>query len=874
MADSKSKTEVQVEKIGTKKSDIPVEVSTRFLEHFSEQLYSSPQKAFEELIANGWDAGADFVDIRIPEDLEAENATITILDNGTSMDESGLHELWHIAFSPKRNQRHQYGRQMVGKFGIGKLATYVLANRLTYICKAKDNIIRRVTMDYGDIDCQAEPEKLVSNLSLDMFEVEFDDLRDSLQTVTDGNTTLEIIEGNLDIQRDTAEIDADFGAEGSSLERETENTWTLAILSNLKPAGRALSARILRRMLRAALPLSTEMVIQMNGEMLKSTKTDVEVLYEWKIGEELDFEEIEIKRNTGGDGLESAEEGVEKIPIIFSDDPIPHVQLPDVGQVTGVVRLYQDRISGGKSEELGVSNGFFVNVLGRIINQNDPSFGEKNLSHAAWARFRMTVRADGLDDYLTTNREQFQNQRALTIFRAFLRQAFNKARVAFDNDINVEMPDGGDVLVRSLGVLSLAPLRSAVSETLKTQAPLPGLFDETGIEDREAKRKNWHDHTGENIRNALSTVKFEKMGDKEFVKFRIADNTIIINKDHPFVAEHTRTKAEKELMRTIAIVYLLSDIYGLEAGIEPDKLENVRGFRNKLMQFRALAQRSSGTHIAQILLTVQHNSEENKQLEMIVGDALSYLGFQVTKLGGAGEPDGIARGFSITRPWVPTSHEPEKPIYSFTYDAKSTKHDKAKTGNLSLDAVEEHREKHDADYALVIAPGFQEGAADSRTIDKQIVLMTAYDLGRLLELTVKYGAIPIDQIEDVFKLENAGDVSSWVDNLQTRLADIRKFTIGIFLQALNLLEGKVPDLLHPQMIQLVCREKLDLPTVKESEIEALVRGLSIAVPDLIGFDNSTGKIIVNASADKVAEAVRVQLEHLQQPYDYEDGGMS
>ena len=112
----------------------------------------------------------------------------------------------------------------------------------------------------------------------------------------------------------------------------------------------------------------------------------------------------------------------------------------------------------------------------------------------------------------------------------------------------------GDVLVKSMGVLSLAPLRSVVSETLRTQAPLPGLFDESGILDRETKRRDWRANTRENIRNALSTVKYERMGESEFVKFRISDNTIVINKDHPFVLEHTRTKAEKELMRTIAIV--------------------------------------------------------------------------------------------------------------------------------------------------------------------------------------------------------------------------------------------------------------------------------------------------------------------------------
>src|SRR5438445_9843921 len=69
---------------------IAVELSTRFLEHFSEQLYSSPQKAFEELISNGWDAGADYVDVRIASNPRQPVATLAVLDNGTSMNEDGL----------------------------------------------------------------------------------------------------------------------------------------------------------------------------------------------------------------------------------------------------------------------------------------------------------------------------------------------------------------------------------------------------------------------------------------------------------------------------------------------------------------------------------------------------------------------------------------------------------------------------------------------------------------------------------------------------------------------------------------------------------------------------------------------------------------
>jgi HSP90 family molecular chaperone len=145
--------------IGQVSAKIPVELSTRFLEHFSEQLYSSPQKAFEELISNGWDAGADCVDVRISADLTNPDATMCVLDNGTSMDADGLRQLWHIGFSPKTGKPVQYGRQVIGKFGIGKLATYVLANKLTYICKAPDGVIRRVTMDYSDIDRQTGAAK-------------------------------------------------------------------------------------------------------------------------------------------------------------------------------------------------------------------------------------------------------------------------------------------------------------------------------------------------------------------------------------------------------------------------------------------------------------------------------------------------------------------------------------------------------------------------------------------------------------------------------------------------------------------------------------------------------------------------------------------
>src|ERR1700730_12180798 len=98
--------------IGRETSEFSIEIGARLLEQFSGLLYSSRQKAFEELISNGWDAGADYVDVRIPTDLSTPDATMTVLDNGSSMDEKGLEQLWHIAFSPKRGRPIQNGRKI------------------------------------------------------------------------------------------------------------------------------------------------------------------------------------------------------------------------------------------------------------------------------------------------------------------------------------------------------------------------------------------------------------------------------------------------------------------------------------------------------------------------------------------------------------------------------------------------------------------------------------------------------------------------------------------------------------------------------------------------------------------------------------------
>ena len=866
---------------------IPVELSTRFLEHFSEQLYSSPQKAFEELISNGWDAGADYVDVRISTELQNSDATMCVLDNGTSMDENGLRWLWRIAFSPKQGISAQYGRPLIGKFGIGKLATYVLANKLTYICKASDGVIRRVTMDYSVVDRQkgSAEDRLISELELDLYEVDEDEIKDALKNVDNGNAIFDLIQRGIPHPNGIRGED-EFGYPKTKLERPTSETWTLVVLSDLKPTGRQLKTGILRRMLEAALPFGSEMAISLNGNLLTSSKMNAPTIAEWVIGPDLGIDSIEIdeddttyidesepgtEENDASNTSESVQEKTTKLLVTSDTSPVPHVALPGVGLVTGRIRLFVDRISTGRSEERGSSNGFHVNVLGRVVNQNDPSFGEKNLSHAAWARFRMTVRADGLNEFLTTNREQFKERRELEIFRAFLRRAFNKARQLYDSDQNATLPDGGDVLVQSLGVLSLSPLRNVVSETLKTQSPVPGLFDESGIEDRQEKQQSWQDNTSDNIKNALNQVKYERLeNDDSFVKFRIADNTIIVNRSHPFVEEHSRTRAEKELLRTIAMVNLLVDMYMIDIGVQAPTIESIQGYRDRLMRFRALQRRKSGTYIAKLLLQTQHDSGNWRRFEAVVSDALRYLGFRVRDLAKSGEPEGIASAYPIPTSSTPTSANPNPPLYSFSFDAKSSKEETAKTGNIKLDGVVEHRNRYKANHALVVAPGFESGAIETRCAEQKVTPMKARDLGKLLEYTVEYGAIPLTKFREVFQFYCPDTVSKWVEELGEWLEEQRPLTIDIFLKALEQLKGKVPDVLPAGVIAYKCREGLNAVSVKDDDVISVARGLSILIPDLVGVDDD--KIVVNASAARVAAAVESQLEklHNEEPNLLED----
>ena len=88
--------------IGAETDNIDVRLSYRIVELFSEGLYTSPNKAVEELVANSFDAGALNVHVILSPNLHRQDATITVIDDGEGMDQEGLKQHWLIGVSNKR----------------------------------------------------------------------------------------------------------------------------------------------------------------------------------------------------------------------------------------------------------------------------------------------------------------------------------------------------------------------------------------------------------------------------------------------------------------------------------------------------------------------------------------------------------------------------------------------------------------------------------------------------------------------------------------------------------------------------------------------------------------------------------------------------
>lgn len=125
--------------------------SPRILEHLGISAYNSVRKCLAELVANSYDADAHHVHISLPDVID-ENATITLLDDGTGMSTVDLNAKFLYIGRDRREdgERTNSDRLVIGSKGIGKLAGFGIASRFRLTTR-HDGQQSSITIDKSDL---------------------------------------------------------------------------------------------------------------------------------------------------------------------------------------------------------------------------------------------------------------------------------------------------------------------------------------------------------------------------------------------------------------------------------------------------------------------------------------------------------------------------------------------------------------------------------------------------------------------------------------------------------------------------------------------------------------------------------------------------
>jgi len=681
---------------GKETDKIDVLLSYRIIELFSEGLYASPNKAIEELVANSFDAFARRVHVILPPNLHKDDAAIVVIDDGDGMDGTGLKDHWLIGVSRKRDLTDlPMNRQQIGKFGIGKLATYVLARRLTHISKRKGKYYS-TSMDYDAIDQHRHNEvQAKAPIRIALRELTAKEAEKAVGPWT-GLKTFQA--GKMPL----------FG-------KSAPKSWTVAVMSSLKPKVHELRPGTLDWVLRTALPLRDDFQIHLNGVGLESPKTDKGRIKRWILGKDLD----KLPKPCPKD-LEARTERAlpEKDPGKYS------LYQPLLGTMTGYAEAYADLLTGQKSDEIGRSHGFFVYVRGRLVNVDDGHFGisPDELRHGTFGRFRLVIHIDGLDKELRSNRETLREGPVVETARNVLRAIFNAVRAHIEQHDAAETP--GARLARKLAAspasisrMPIVRLARAVDagEADARFIRVPG-FASDNDRDRFFEKLEASAATADDFVSGLA-LSYDGSPKDGIAVFDTETGRLRINAWHPFVAvyyDEFASKAAGQPLELFAMAEVLLESHLFDAGIKRDHIEEVLSVRDQLL--RNLANetgRKSALSVSNTLLEARNNPND---LEARLCDAFDSLGFVVTRIGGKGKPDGVGSAY----PSADGSNRPRN--YSVSLEAKSKERDDAKVSakTVNVSAIARQRDQYKCEHALVVGPAFPTTAAETSALGIEI----------------------------------------------------------------------------------------------------------------------------------------------------------
>lgn len=719
---------MNLETAGKKIDDIEVTISHRIIELFSAGLYSSPNKAFEELVCNSYDAFASKVSVYVPSDLTVEGAYICVCDNGEGLDPQELKDLWKIGESSKRKgSERDKKRLQIGQFGIGKLATYILARKLTYISKKNDRYIL-ATMDYNLI------KEDYKSLFISEREVNEEEAKNLLKLYVDED----VVKFKL------------FG-------KDSEKTWTVSLMTELKPKASEIKQGRLKWILSTALPLNPGFTLNFNGEQIESSKIKVPIMKKWIIGKDDEtatkLKDIECRVDTN--------DGQEKY----------YVDFLNLKGVNGEFILYEDSLVEGKSSELGRSHGIFLSIRGRLINLDDPLLGMEAFSHGAFNRSRIIINADELDSNLTSTREAVKESLPFRQLKEYIKKKFNNEvrKYYFDQQTQIEEKKSvASRMAQTSYLTSKKPIYDFVQNYFLNQILNPILIEKPSEDDKEELLNLYEKdlETGEQVIEHIEMA--YRNVDAPIAKLNLKNRTLVINQSHPYVANYIDSNSNMIPLESMVITEVLTESHLYELGIDEDIVNGIIKRRDRTLRQLALADKQG---IPAVAMYLKDSLDSANGLEDAVARVLTAIGFEVTPIGGKGEPDGKAEAF------LGFDENGNSKGYSLTYDAKSTGKSRIAAGTAHLSGLKRHQEKHHADYCIEVAIDYQGSGDDESAISyeskrEKVTMISAKDLIKLL-LLVTPKQLGLDKLRDLFEnCYSPNEVHEWVEKLEKREVEI------------------------------------------------------------------------------------------------------
>lgn len=716
---------------------ISIDISFRIIRQFSLQLYDNPRRAIEELVCNSYDANAEKCYIQTPGDDED---TLYVLDNGHSMDMEGLRWLWKVAASRKEEElgeeRTKGGRQQIGKFGVGKLASFALGSRLTYIA-TKEGTTRVISVHQDRL----KGETSTSQKEFDVY------------------------------QFPVEEAEEEFGHffEDANIPNpwnEGWDSWTLALVSDIPDdkKGSNLQAWRLKNMIQTAIPTATDFNAILNGEELDEREPHQDLVFSVDVTEDALVERVEqsLKSYWASQkeiDTDEVSEELYKVELTTAPDPsnteetIAGINVPKLGFVSGQGKLYDDSLTTSKRKERGFEdNGFRVKVRGKLVNKNDYLFGLDAQSFTTWSKFLGEFEIPGLDEHIRVQRDQLKDVPEVHIAQRILKQTFLEVRqqeTKLSSEEDESGVSGGDG----------APLlKKPFSERLRDRSRQYAYDAVSGL--NEEKGGTGFD---------LSTIDIEtrplKPTDRA-VEYQPDENIIVINDEHPLFDTLRRdddfTDNIQDAFKEILAARILIHGYMRKNGADHMALAASRQIFDSVL--RSAAGSLGADELDYQLTELEDASTEGgTRFENAIVDIFQTIGMSAVQEGGPDTHDGI-----IEIPQVGDN-------CMISLEAKGSSgivsHD-----DLSFDNVNRHRREQDCHYAVCIAREFQlEGIGDNksallRNLDPEIneeaveniSLLTTDAIETYLRLHNKRPFTYSETIEIFTNDEIPGDIASYV----------------------------------------------------------------------------------------------------------------